>query len=149
MTETHRNHRSSCPINAALEVLGDRWSLLIVRDLMFAGARTYKDFQSSEEGIATNILASRLRTLQASGIVTSRRDPEDGRSQIYRLTTKGVDLAPVLMELSRWGSRFEDGEPRHGLLRAWDADPQAFLTRLRGAMLETEASQTPGRPRDN
>src|SRR5688572_5778966 len=99
MTEKSRSRRSTCPINASLEVLGDSWSLLIVRDLMFAGARTYRDFLRSDEKIATNILANRLAKLQAAGIITSRPDPEDGRRVLYRLTAKGVELAPVLMEL--------------------------------------------------
>lgn len=138
MIERRQSRRSSCPINASLEVLGDRWSLLIVRDLMFGGLRTYKDFQSSDEGIATNILASRLAKLQDSGIVTSHRDPQDGRSLIYRLTAKGVELAPVLMELSRWGTRFEEGKPPHGILQAWETNPQAFLAEIRDELLETE-----------
>jgi DNA-binding HxlR family transcriptional regulator len=138
----HQKHRSTCPINASLEVLGDRWSLLIVRDLMFGGVRTYKDFRSSDEGIATNILASRLAKLQDSGIVASHRDPQDGRSLIYRLTAKGVELAPVLMELSRWGARFEGGKPPHGILQAWEANPQAFLAEIRDELLETEAHPT-------
>jgi DNA-binding HxlR family transcriptional regulator len=137
MTEEHRKRRSACPINASLEVLGDRWSLLIVRDMMFAGARTYKDFQSSDEGIATNILASRLVKLQACGILTSVRDPQDGRSRIYRLTAKGIELAPVLMELSRWGTRYEDGQPPPGILEAWEKDPQAFVSKVRRELLET------------
>src|SRR3954465_2989600 len=86
--------RSTCPINASLELLGDRWSLLILRDLIFAGLRSYKDFANGEEGIATNILADRLASLQASGLITSHRDPSDGRKLVYRLTAKGFDLAP-------------------------------------------------------
>ena len=138
MNEKRRQRRSTCPINASLEVLGDRWSILIVRDMMFGGARTYKDFRSSEEGIATNILASRLVKLQDCGILTSDRDPQDGRSLIYRLTAKGVELAPVLMELSRWGTRFEGGEAPHGILQAWETNPQAFLAGIRGELLASE-----------
>lgn len=148
MVEKRRKRRSTCPINASLEVVGDRWSLLIVRDLMFAGARTYKDFRASDEGIATNILASRLVTLQDAGIVASDRDPRDGRSLIYRLTAKGVELAPVLMELSRWGTRFEGGEPPHGILQAWEADPQAFLAEIRKRLLETDVRPTAAGPQE-
>lgn len=147
MVERRQGRRSTCPINASLEVLGDRWSLLIVRDLMFGGARTYKDFRSSE-GIATNILASRLAKLQDSGIVTSHRDAQDGRSLIYRLTAKGVELAPVLLELSRWGTRFEGGEPPSGILQAWEANPQAFLAGIRDELLETEVRPTVVSPQD-
>ena len=134
MTEKRRKRRSTCPISASLEVLGDRWSLLIVRDLMFGGAHTYRDFRSSSEGIATNVLASRLARLRHFGIITSERDPADGRSLIYRLTAKGVELAPVLLELSRWGTRFEAGKPPPGILEAWETEQQAFLARLRGEL---------------
>jgi DNA-binding HxlR family transcriptional regulator len=126
--------RSTCPISSSLEILGDRWSLLIVRDMLFAGARTYKDFLASEEKIATNILASRLEKLQASGIITSERNPDDGRSFVYRLTGKGIDLVPVIMELSNWGTRYEDGKPPGGVLEAWQADPTAFQEQLRQSL---------------
>jgi DNA-binding HxlR family transcriptional regulator len=132
ITDRHAR-RSTCPINASLEVMGDRWSLLIVRDMLFGGARTYRDFLSSDEKIATNILANRLARLQQSGIITSRPNPRDGRSLVYRLTPKGVDLVPVLMELSRWGTRHEAGAPPPGILEAWQADPQAFISDIRAA----------------
>src|SRR5262245_26114062 len=96
-----------CPINAALETFGDRWSLLIIRDLMFRGRHTYKEFVDSEEGIATNVLASRLKSLKASGIITTRPDPADRRKLIYALTKKGVDLAPILIGLVAWASKYE------------------------------------------
>lgn len=88
-------------------MFGDRWSLLIVRDLMVRGLRTFKEFQESGEGIATNILADRLRRLQTRGIVTSESDETDGRRVNYRLTEKGIDLAPVLLEVLIWGARHE------------------------------------------
>jgi DNA-binding HxlR family transcriptional regulator len=100
-------HRSACPVSISLEVLGDRWSLLIVRDLMVRGFTTFQDFVESGEGIATNILADRLRRLQRSGVVTGERDENDGRRVIYRLTEKGIDLAPVMLELLLWGARHE------------------------------------------
>ena len=123
--------RSTCPINASLEILGDRWSLLIVRDLVFAGLRSYKDFLGGEEGIATNILADRLASLQAAGLITSVRDPEDGRKLVYRLTAKGFDLAPALLELGRWAVKHEPGVRRPEPLRLWEADRDGFLGRLR------------------
>jgi DNA-binding HxlR family transcriptional regulator len=100
-------HRSGCPVNISLEVFGDRWSLLIVRDLMVRGFTTFQDFVDSGEGIATNILADRLKKLQRSGIVTGERDKKDGRRVIYRLTEKGIDLAPVMLELLIWGAQHE------------------------------------------
>ena len=88
-------------------MLGDRWSLLIIRDLMVRGFRTFKEFQQSGEGIASNILADRLRKLQASGIITAEKAKADRRRVNYRLTEKGIDLAPVVLELLIWGARHE------------------------------------------
>jgi DNA-binding HxlR family transcriptional regulator len=89
-------------------MLGDRWSLLIIRDLMVRGYRTFKDFQGSGEGIATNILADRLRKLEAAGIIAAEAEHTDGRRVNYRLTAKGIDLAPVLLDLLIWGARHEE-----------------------------------------
>jgi DNA-binding HxlR family transcriptional regulator len=89
-------------------MLGDRWSLLIVRDLMVRGLRTFKEFQRSSEGIATNILADRLQKLRAAGIIMTEAEEKDGRRVNYRLTEKGIDLAPVLLELLIWGARHEE-----------------------------------------
>jgi DNA-binding HxlR family transcriptional regulator len=102
------NHRSGCPVSVSLEVFGDRWSLLIVRDLMIRGLRTFKDFEESGESIATNILADRLRKLERAAIITAEADESDGRRVSYRLTEKGIDLAPVLLELLLWGARHEE-----------------------------------------
>src|SRR5687767_15966738 len=96
--------RSGCPISIALEIFGDAWSLLIVRDLMFKGLRTFSEFASSDERIATNILADRLARLESAGIVTKAADPADARRLHYRLTDKGLDLAPAL-EIGRASCR--------------------------------------------
>lgn len=101
-------HRSGCPVNISLEVVGDRWSLLIVRDMMVRGYTSFKEFQESGEGIATNILADRLRKLEAVGIIAGETDATDARRVNYRLTRKGIDLAPVVLELLIWGARYED-----------------------------------------
>ena len=101
-------HRSGCPVSISLEIFGDRWSLLIIRDLMVRGFRTFKDFEGSGEGIATNILAERLQRLEAAGIIVTEADPTDGRRINYRLTEKGIDLAPVMLELLIWGGKHED-----------------------------------------
>ena len=100
--------RSGCPVSISLDVFGDRWSLLIVRDLMVRGYRTFKEFRESGEGIATNILTDRLRKLEAAGIVIAEAQEQDKRRVNYYLTEKGIDLAPVLLELLVWGSRHED-----------------------------------------
>jgi DNA-binding HxlR family transcriptional regulator len=100
--------RSGCPVSISLEIFGDRWSLLIIRDMMVRGCRTYKQFLEAGEGIATNILAGRLRYLQTAGIITAEPAPTDARQIHYRLTEKGIDLAPVLLELLLWGARHEE-----------------------------------------
>jgi DNA-binding HxlR family transcriptional regulator len=100
--------RSRCPLNASVEMLGDRWSLLIVRDMMLRGFQTFKEFMESDEGIATNILADRLRKLEGQGIITTEPDPTDGRKFLYLLTPKGIDLAPVLAEMVLWAARNEE-----------------------------------------
>ena len=108
MAKAKPKHRSGCPVSVALEVFGDRWSLLIVRDLMVRAYRTYRDFQRSGEGIASNILADRLRKLETAGIVSREQDEGDARRVNYRLTEKGIDLAPVMLELLIWGARHEE-----------------------------------------
>jgi DNA-binding HxlR family transcriptional regulator len=109
MVETPASkQRSGCPVSVSLDIFGDRWSLLIIRDLMVRGYRTFREFQGAGEGIATNILASRLRKLEASGLLTTEPVAEDRRSIAYRLTPKGIGLAPVVLELLIWGARHED-----------------------------------------
>jgi len=123
--------RSSCPINASLEALGDRWSLLIVRDMAMAGAKTYRDFLSSPEGIATNILAARLKQLERHGIVEKSPDPDDSRRWIYTLTPKGLDLAPAIVELVIWGARYHETQAPPAILREIARDRDAYIADLR------------------
>ena len=111
-------------------MLGDRWSLLIIRDMMLRGARTYKEFLECYEGIATNILADRLRKLVAHGIITTEPDPSDGRKLLYLLTPKGIDLAPVLTEMVLWAAAHED-TGNQPLIRQIRADKQKFLAGMR------------------
>jgi DNA-binding HxlR family transcriptional regulator len=122
--------RSGCPLNASVEVLGDRWSLLIIRDIMLRGFRTYKEFLESYERIATNILADRLRKLEAHGIITAEPDPSDGRKLIYSLTAKGIDLAPVLTEMVLWAAGHED-TGNQDLVRQMLKDKEKFLVAIR------------------
>src|ERR1700730_12561767 len=118
--------RSGCPLNASVEMLGDRWSLLIIRDMMVRGFRTYKEFLGSFERIATNILADRLRKLEAHGIITTEPDASDGRKLIYSLTAKGIDLAPVLTEMVLWAATHED-TGNQALVRQLQKDKEQFL----------------------
>jgi DNA-binding HxlR family transcriptional regulator len=118
--------RSGCPVSLSLDLLGDRWSLLIVRDLMVRGYRTFREFQRSGEGIASNILAERLHRLEAGGIVL-REPAQDGRSTHYRLTEKGIALAPVLLELLLWGGRHEDSDAPCAVIEQMEQNRTAVL----------------------
>lgn len=99
--------RSHCPVNYALEAIGDRWALLIVRDIVFRGKRTYGEFLKSGEGFATNILATRLENLVDAGILAREGDSADGRKAVYTLTEKGLDLIPVLFEMVLWSAKHD------------------------------------------
>src|ERR1700756_5046857 len=130
MPRRNVRRRSECPLNASVEMLGDRWSLLIIRDMMLRGFRTYKEFMECYEGIATNILADRLHKLVTYGIIISKSDPADGRKLIYSLTAKGIDLAPVLTEMVLWASANEN-TGNHALVRQMKEDKQTFLGAIR------------------
>ncbi|PCJ06263.1 MAG: transcriptional regulator [Rhodobacteraceae bacterium] len=109
--KTENSKRSTgCPVAFGLDCFGDRWTLLVIRDMMVHGKRTYSAFLASEEQVATNILISRLKQLEADGIVNKERDPNNRRSYIYSLTQKGQDLAPVLLEIIRWGGKHDSRE---------------------------------------
>ena len=98
--------RSNCPISFTLDVLGDKWALLIVRDLVFAGKSTYGEFLQSEEKMATNILANRLAALESQGFITKEVAADKKSKFTYRLTEKGLDLLPLLLEITRWGAKY-------------------------------------------
>ncbi|TPJ74773.1 helix-turn-helix domain-containing protein [Mesorhizobium sp. B2-6-2] len=104
--------RSGCPISLSLELLGDRWTLLIIRDLAFAGKRHFREFLQSDEGISSRTLAERLQTLVDEGILTRSDDPSHGLKAIYRLTEAGIDLLPVLATLGAWGSKYRKADDK-------------------------------------
>lgn len=112
-------------------MIGDRWSLLIIRDMMMRGFRTYQEFLSSEEGIATNILADRLRKLEGKGIISTSRDPADRRKMIYKLTQKGMALGPVLLELAMWSARYEITDASPVIIQKMEKNREAFLAEIR------------------
>jgi len=122
-------------------MLGDRWSLLIIRDMMVRGSRSYKEFLESDEGIATNILADRLRKLVAHGIVTTEPDSSDGRKLNYLLTAKGIDLAPVLTEMVLWAAAHED-TGNQALVRQMQADKEKFLAGVRRRWAKSHSLRT-------
>lgn len=109
--------RSHCPVNYGLEAFGDRWALLILRDIVFRGKRTYGEFLKSEEGFATNILASRLEHLIDAGILQREGDESDGRKAIYSLTEKGLDLIPLLFEMVLWSAKHDSGSEAERIVR--------------------------------
>ena len=132
------HRRSGCPLNASVEMLGDRWSLLIIRDMMLLGYRSFKQFLNSHERIATNILAGRLKRLENYGIIASSPDPVDGRKLIYSLTKKGQDLAPVLIEMVLWAAAHEE-TGNQALVRLMRKDKEHFLAEIRKRWTASDA----------
>jgi len=114
-----------------MEILGDRWSLLIIRDLMVRGFTTFREFQESGEGIATNILADRLQKLRSARIIDAEPSEVDGRRIKYRLTGKGIDLAPVVLELLVWAARYEKTAMPPELLQKIEQDRESLLKEVR------------------
>ena len=105
-------HRSGCPINLTLEMLGDRWSLIVIRDVMFGNRRRYRELlTNSEEGIASNMLADRLKRLVAAGLLTKAADPGHKQSAIYSLTEPAIQLVPLLAHMGAWGRRHAPVSP--------------------------------------
>ncbi len=132
MKSESRKRTSGCPIAYGLDIFGDRWSLLIIREIMLRGKRTYSEFLQAEEGIATNILIDRLKHLEAEGIVEKSRDPDNRRSFIYSLTRKGRDLAPVILEIVIWSGAHDDRpNARHEVLDKIRRDREGFEAQLR------------------
>ena len=100
------NFRSFCPIASALDVIGDKWSLLIIRDMLLGGKKTFKEISESEEGIATNILSSRLKLLECFDLITKTKLPTNKKENIYLLSDKGIDLAPLVLEIVLWSDKY-------------------------------------------
>ena len=127
-----QQRRSLCPISFSLEMVGDLWSLLIIRDIIYFGRKTYGEFLSSDEGIARNILATRLAQLEHKGILIKKPHPTDGRKDVYELTEKGLDLIPILLDMSEWGAKHE---AETAVAEAWleevHIDRQALITLIR------------------
>jgi DNA-binding HxlR family transcriptional regulator len=132
-----RQRRSDCPINFALETFGDTWTLLIIRDIVYFGKKTYGEFLESEEGIATNILADRLAHLEQKGILEKRPSEKDRRKETFVLTEKGLDLIPVLVEMAGWGAAYD---PQTGAPPDWIALMNADKERMIQLMRQTVQS---------
>ncbi|MFN8347071.1 MAG: helix-turn-helix domain-containing protein [Spirosomataceae bacterium] len=131
--------RSDCPISFALDIFGDKWSLLIIRDLMFTGKKTYGAFLNSEEKIATNILADRLAMLECAGLIKSRKEGARKSGYHYRLTEKGLDLVPVMLEIIRWGAMHDQttAAPKEFTERVIH-DRENFIKEITDSLKETE-----------
>ena len=129
-----QQRRSDCPINFVLETFGDTWSLLIIRDMVYFGKHTYGEFLASEEGIATNILASRLAHLEQKGIIVRQPHETDKRKEAYTLTEKGLDLIPVLVEMANWSAQHD---PQTGAPADWIALVNANKAQMIRLMRET------------
>ncbi|TWR24979.1 helix-turn-helix transcriptional regulator [Mucilaginibacter achroorhodeus] len=127
-------HRSDCPISFSLDYLGDKWTLLILRDLMFTEKSTYGEFLTSQEKIATNILADRLRVLETNGFITSNVSPEKKNKFIYSLTEKGIDLVPVIAEFMIWGSKYDSYEVKD-IVKKLEKDKEDTLKEIRQRLL--------------
>lgn len=106
MKKLPENNRSDCPLSGFLDVLGDKWSLLIIRDMMFGNKDTYGAFLKSSEGIATNILTSRLLELSKNGFIEKIKNPDNKKVPIYKLTHKGRELQPILTEVYLWTEKY-------------------------------------------
>jgi DNA-binding HxlR family transcriptional regulator len=120
--------RSDCPISCSLDIWGDKWSLLIIRDLMFAKECTYGDFLKSPEGIATNILASRLLVLEENKIIEKLDHPDSKAKVLYKLTRKGIDLLPILIEIHLWAEKyFSVPADRRAMLKEVKKDKAGFI----------------------
>jgi DNA-binding HxlR family transcriptional regulator len=140
VSRKREKQRSGCPVSTGLETFGDRWSLLIVRDLMVGGLRTFKEFQGAGEGIATNILADRLHKLELAGILIPEAEKSDRRKVNYRLTAKGIDLAPALLELLIWGARHEKTGMPWPFIRFMEEHRAEVLAEVRRRWSERDAT---------
>ncbi|MDG2284432.1 MAG: helix-turn-helix domain-containing protein [Alphaproteobacteria bacterium] len=134
MRNENKKRQTGCPISFGLDTFGDRWSLVVIREMMMGGKTTYGEFLEAEEGISTNILADRLKHLETEGIIEKSRDPENRRSFIYTLTEKGRDLEPIMLEIVLW-SGAHDHRPiaLRGPLERVQKDRESFEANLRQA----------------
>ena len=131
MVKLSSRPRSHCPINFGLEIFGDRWTLLILRDLMINGKSSFKEFQAAEEGISSNILAERLDRLLQTGLIVSERVAADTRQIRYRPTPSGAALLPVLVEMAYWGAKHDsETAAPEAFVQAYKQDRAGLLTAM-------------------
>ena len=128
--------RSPCPISTSLDIWGDKWSLLIIRDMMFFDKNTYSDFSNSKEKIATNILASRLVDLENAGLISREEHPDSRAKIFYKLTKKGIDLMPILVEMNLWGAKYYEIGPKAKEISKMIKKDKAGFIKSRSAVLK-------------
>ena len=132
MRNENKQRQSGCPITFGLDTFGDRWTLLIIREIMLLGKATYSEFLEADEGISSNILVARLKHLEAEGILVKSRDPENHRRFTYELTKKGRDLAPIILEIVIWsGEHDHRAVALRGVLKKINKDREGFEAELR------------------
>lgn len=137
MAASDKKRGTGCPIAFALDIFGDRWSLIILRDLILRGYKTYSEILSDKENIATNILAARLRELERDGIISKEKDPENRRQNIYRLTEKGAGLIPAMLEIIQWSAMHDPNtKARRDILERIHSDREGLIADLSTKALE-------------
>jgi len=128
--------KSYCPIHFGLELFGDKWTLLLIRDIMFKGKHYFGDFANSEEKIATNLLSDRLSMLEKEGMVTKFKDTKHKQKIIYRLTEKGIDLMPILVEIIMWSAKYDkDSGVEKEFVKAYKKDRDALIQQISQKLL--------------
>ena len=151
-----RHRKSDCPVHFALEVFGDAWTLLIIRDLMFKGRNSYTDFLRAEEGIATNVLADRLVRLEEDGVLEKEGPPGGAstsslqwpRPRGFRLTPKGIDLLPIMLEIIGWSAKYDPNTAAdRGFVRRLRREPTGLAAEIRSQLVDrrSEAQASPRR----
>ena len=129
--------RSDCPISFGLDLFGDKWTLLIIRDIMFKGKHYYGDFVNSDEKIATNLLADRLNLLYQDGIIFKSKDKNHKQKIVYKLTMKGIDLMPVLVEIIMWSAKYDkDSGVEKEFVKAYKKDRKGLLKKILSRLLD-------------
>jgi DNA-binding HxlR family transcriptional regulator len=126
--------RSDCPISCSLDVFGDKWSLLVIRDIMLRNKVSYSEFLTSEEKIASNILVNRLGVLEAENIIVKEVSPANRSKFVYSLTQKGIDLVPIVIEIMDWGAKYNVNCPRRELGKKIKKDKSGVIKELRQAL---------------
>ena len=142
MSKFSRREKSSCPISYSLDLFGDKWTLLVLRDVLLWGKRRFAEFQSSDEKIASNILSDRLRRLEDEGIIAIEKDPSDARQKLYSPTKKGLSLTPVLLEIAAWGASHDPGTGApEGFAEEFYADREGYYREHRSRIRKLAEKQ--------